>query len=293
MRKSGDSILDRVMDFTPVPIEGQGETATPGVFYHGSPEVNIDAFRTVIENDGFETAGVFFSHSPTMAARFASKHGGGRVYSVSLNSKNPFFVTAHSKWTAQFYPGMGVEELRRAETSLIQAAKSEGWDVVVSAHDLNVFLEIVALRDEVIQRLDADIPPVPNWQQSQAIVDRLTFHLVEGLRGPDYAPDCIPLFASRKEAMARGGKCQRVIAKPIVPVYCERHIWPELKFDVLAEFAAKVDCLVCPRTGDALALDTDCIRPINRQQLKHLKAELRRSKRPANDKEQAAMSGSA
>lgn len=266
------------------------ESATPGVFYHGSPDVNIHEFRTVLEQPGgYSTAGVFFTHSPLLAAKFAARQGSGRIYSVTLDTRNPFF-NEDGSWDRDFREGLSLEEVRQIETQMILETKAAGYDAAVTSRIGSCLIEIIALRDEVVKRLDSDIRRLPEWD-SPRIVDSLTFYQTEGAPGPDFAPDAVRLFGNRRAAEAIGPS-QRVVVKPSRPIYCEADIWPHIPFEALPE-QTEIDCLVDPRGQGALILDPQTIRAINRTQMRHLRAELRRKPMPraAIEQGQVAMRG--
>ncbi|MXO59693.1 hypothetical protein GRI89_09090 [Altererythrobacter salegens] len=96
--------------------------------------------------------------------------------------------------------------------------------------------------------------------------------MVEGLQGPDYAPECAPMFASRKE-VHRIGEPRTALMDATNPTYCERWIWPRMNFDILK--FAQIDCLVDPRDGSALVIDPAKIVPLNRKMLRELRARAR------------------
>lgn len=239
------------------------ESATPGVFYHGSPDVNIREFRAVMERPGgYSTAGVFFTHSPLVAAIFACRKGCGRIYSVSLDTQDPFF-NDNETWERECRKKKNatMEELRQAEAAFLRKIRAAGHDVAVTTFVGRAYLEVVALRDEVVKRLDSDIRRLPEWN-SPRIVDSLTFYQAEGAPAPGFAPDAVRLFGNRRAAEAIGPS-QRVVVKPHRPIYCEADIWPYMPFEALAEQTG-IDCLVDPRGQGALVLDRQTIRAINR-----------------------------
>lgn len=257
-----------------LPTDGAGD------FYHGSPNVNISEFRTRIERpDGYSTAGVFFTHSPIIAAWFASRNGSGRIYSAELVAEKPFFVSAGDEWERRLAARTDRADLRRIETELIRETAANGHDLVVTSYLEDAYLEVIALADEVIRRTDQDIPRLPEWGSSRSL-EALTFYEADGLGGPDYAPNCTRLYGDRRTAAETGRDIRRVVVNPRNPIYCERRVWPQMNFQALAEIT-QIDCLVDPRGGGALVLDPDKIHAVSRVKMRALQAELRRKPRRA------------
>jgi hypothetical protein len=243
------------------------ETKTRGIFFHGSPEVNVAGFKAAAN----VTAGTFFTECPTYAACVVANRSGGmggRIYIAELITQNPFWEDAR-EWI------ISITGDRQADADRCRQRRSDGFDAVVSIEFEGTIFEIIALDDNVVRRRDSDIKKLRDWRSPKAF-EALMFLEVGGLAGPDYAPDSVALFGEPRAAAEAGGSWHRVVVDAINPIYCERDVWPLMDVDVLRY--ADVECLIDPRDGSALVLEPGKIIPLNRAMKRELKARARRGR---------------
>lgn len=239
-------------------------TKTPGLFFHGPPDVNIERFQAQLSSPraSLQTTGAFFTHNPTYAALYVGDRGygcGGRIYSAELVSRNPYYMPP-TYWEAT----KGGD--RNLESRFISDARAKGYDTVITSDYDGTFMEIVVLDDDVVRRRDDDIARVRGWSEGVSI-----FYQAEGAHGPGMAAGYIPLFGSRKEAIAHGCSVRAVAIDAISPLYCEQAIWPYLDFDILRHW--RFGCLVDPRSRCALVNEeSSVLRPVNRRDLRILQS---------------------
>lgn len=254
------------------------QTATPGVFYHGSANVNITAFRSTVERfDGIETCAIFFTQNPAYAARYAagraSQQGwnGGRVYAVDLITRNPFYP-GMEQWLNCVRVAPDVFD-RHIEAELIREAKAAGFDAIVPYRLGNTIHEIIVLDDSVVRPRCLDVGPLIDWLSPQ-VFDLMDFYQSGAAQGPDYAAECVRLFKDRRQASPADYPLRRVKVRPRNPIYCEQAAWPQMSLEVLRDM--EIGVLVDPRDGSALAIDRDTIHTLNRSQARELKARAKR-----------------
>ena len=248
----------------------RGETETPGIYYHGSPDVNIREFRSRIERPNeLGTVGVFFTENPTYAAAYAVRNSngfGGRIYRAEIATDNPFFHDSYS-WVETV-----ASEDRLVERSTCIEMAENGHDAIVSLMLNETVHELIVLDDKVVRRRDADLKGLKPWT-SPSVYEALLFFQVEGLAGPDYAPGCVRLFGKKKYALLEGLP-QRVAVNAVNPVYCEQEAWPKMDFGWLR--LMNITCLVDPRDRSAIVIDPSEIHWVNRDGLRQMKAKARR-----------------
>lgn len=262
-------------------MTGTEPTMTPGFFYHGSAQLNIDEFETHAELDdnGVCLTGAFFTQIPAYAAcyvAFRSEGVGGRVYRAELVTRNPFFADSELWWAALGDDDIGFDAaFRRREQSLISDIAAQGFDCIVRDLNPDQILEAIVLDKSVIRRV-GDTFPVSAFSPLETRASMI-FYTVEGLPGPEYAPDCTLLFNERDRAVRLS--CNRNGVRPasivcMNPTYCDRVTWPEMDFELLR--SKLIDCLIDPNNGDTLVLDRGWIIPFNRSELRKKRARLRK-----------------
>jgi hypothetical protein len=253
----------------PEPSVGTEPTKTPGVFYHGSPIVNIgDAgFENDLRlDDGVvEKAGTFFSQLATYSACYASKRGGGRIYRAEMITRNPFFADAYL-WN------QATNHDRGAERSLISVISEAGHDCIVAGPQGRC--ELIVIDKSVIRSRES--VTVDDFTRAAPSL----FYAADRLQAPDYAAGCQPLFSYRARAIRAA--CRGVVrpmgwTRPISPIFCDRAAWPQLDLHVLSDL--QVDCLVDPASGDALALPRGPFVPLSRTQMRAMVRASARMKR--------------
>lgn len=259
------------------------ETVTDGVFFHGSPAVNVQQFSC--ENsrlelnarfgkkDSVATGAIFFTEFPTDAAGYAARraqhHGGmgGRVYSVNLITRNPY-VSSPQEWHGAVRVGDGFN--RSFEADMMKALKDSGYDSVIPYHAEGRIHEIAIFYDWMVRPVDGSTKRLVPWDSPRRY-EPLTFFRDAARSGPNYAPECVLLSA---EAAPDERAAGRVVIGAECPIYCPEHLWSNFDFAELRDFG--VDCLVDPATGDALVLEPENIKPMCRAQIRGLRRRLNR-----------------
>lgn len=277
-------------------------TATPGMFYHGSPDVNISQFRIGFdcvdrgEKQAFETVGIFFSHNPAYAAHFAAQRigsnggFGGRVYSAQLLTQNPL-VPHQDAWIDEIRSSNpDGSYCRKRESEMIEKAKAEGYDSIISVYSGDTIIEMIVIDPSVIVPSHSSTVRVPDWKPDNAF-DTLTLFQPDSHSAPFYGPEgSVELFKDAKQLAKQGRKGRKVLIDAENPIYCERAAWPEIDFDLMLSDSS--NCLVDPVDRGALLLEPEKIVPLSRKQERITRAELRRNaKRFVFDTGQVALRG--
>lgn len=248
-------------------------TETPGVFYHGSPNVNIEQFRSEgVEKNDVRTSGVFFSQSPTYAAMFAmrgTEGKGGRVYSVELETRHPF--VADPDWWVEHVADPADREV---EAAICDDTRADGFDSIVSLAEDETVLEIIVLVDDAIHSRESTVR-LKDWT-SPTVSDALMFFQPNDPGCPDYAPGCTPLQATNRSTDGKTCVGRKVLVDALNPIYCSQAAWPKMDFDVLRFL--EVDCLIDPDTRGALVLNPAKIVPMNRAMLRDVKSRQRKGR---------------
>lgn len=257
--------------FDPQGDAGLEETRTPGVFYHGSPNVNIRQFQS--QRAGRQ--GVFFTQCPSLAAGTAiGKSSGGRVYPVRLLTQNPFYYGNWDEWATK------IGSNTQAENAICEEKRQAGFDCIISLELDGTIFEAIALVDDIVKRLDEDIAPLRQWKFPEAILT-LAFAPDECLFSPSYAPRSVILRRNEGELVTKNGAA---LINQVYAVYLDQALWELLDYDILQ--ATRVGCLVCPRSGDALVMDPASIVPLTKAQSAQmgLSSQQKRQKRPKRSK---------
>lgn len=264
------------------------QTLTPGVFFHGSPNVNIRSFSVNVDrSERLKTQGVFFTHSPSYSAFYAAHRSamaggiGGRIYSARLQTRNPYFPGP--SWFERIIDKHDPDDWDRAtETEMIIEARAAGYDSIITIYQGDTIFEIIALQDDIIRPLENDVSRLTAWNTPRCL-ETLTMYQVETLDRPAFAKGCVKLVAKRKEAEATGLPFQKVIIDALNPVYCVEAAWRQMNFDLMRY--SQFDCLVDPHGRGALVIDPDRLVPIvNRKHLRLGAASFRQSMRDKTNK---------
>lgn len=234
------------------------ESKTPGLFYHGSPDVDIPAFRTRVDiGKGIQTSGAFFTQNPTYAAAMLGRFGtgrGGRIYEFELVSTNPLVVDTEY-WTS-------IITDREAEAQYCQEAHEAGFDVLVTLHNEGSITEAIALADGVIQRRGYTESGLQPWiPDADGTLGRMLFYRAEveaeqSLDDRSVYVTCSPMTDG----------APRVLVNPVNPVYCEQDTWG--KFDLEFLRFLSIDIVVDPASGNALVTEPATIYTVNRRLLR-------------------------
>jgi hypothetical protein len=250
-------------------VIGDEPTMTPGLYYHGSPRINLAEFASQSDLAAGIRSGIYFSQSPTYAAMYAATRGnlrGGRVYEVELITNSALTLPP------AYWAGNAMDEAH--EESVCSQIAAQGHDCIISEELNGVVLEVIVFSDAVIRnRGQGDVAP-----KIKAKVAAGAFHFVDGLSGE--ADGCCRLFTCGTRALAIGGehsRLQKALLPVLNPLYCSASTWPKLDLDVLRQF--RFDCLVDPANGEALALDAAKVRPMNRADRRATKTKIHKLKR--------------
>lgn len=257
---------------------GAEATMTPGIYYHGSAASNITEFRSQAElaNGPVLRSGIFFTQNPAYAAAYIgrrSKGLGGRVYRVELVTSNAF-VPAPGAWDTAVRGRQGIPA--SFEEALCKEVAARGHDSIISSSQGCMVAEAIIFDRSAIRLLETSTANVPEFKEEGAFTSQV-FYQVDGLSGPDYAPECERVFInhSRASEAAEGRPTRAVWVNALNPTYCHPLAWPNMQFDCLRHFSNQ--CLIDPSTGDALVVEPRIMMPLSRALVRGLRRKQRRS----------------
>jgi hypothetical protein len=250
---------------SPVLAADDEATNTPGVFFHGSPECDLEQFRSQFDVTGAGRRGVYFTHVPYHAMIFAFGRNRefvngkpGRIYTVDLVTRSELAAT-QAFWD-EYWSKPGNEVGRSADELILeQAAIANRHDCIVTGEIDGHIGEIIVVEPSVIRPRTKMGAPLA--EAARAIASGI-FHAVDD--APTFEDGDYPLlFSSRRRAQEAGGTVRQVVVETGVSFYCDSDAWPLLDLEAL-QLDLKIDCLVDPVTGDALSLTTTELKPLNR-----------------------------
>jgi hypothetical protein len=272
-----DALLDASADIDSLPSAvGTEPTATPGVFYHGSPLSTLAALSSQadLSEDGAGALGIYFTQIPTLAAVYSTVtdrridgryYGGcgGRIYAVEIVASNPFEAPE------DYFPDHPRD--REHERELCELALKQGHDCIISSRLNGVIEEIIVLDASIIRQRES-----AGSVKDIATVSKGIFHR-PAQEPDDVAPGSAPLCIHRSRAVAvspAGRQPQATVIDVRNAIYCRADTWPALNLEVLE--GLQVDCLIDPETGDALALNSERLVPLNRDMRRKFQRQQRR-----------------
>lgn len=269
-----NALLEAGRDLASLPAAvGTEPTATPGVFYHGSPLSTLTQIERQADHGGI-AIGTYFTQIPTLAAVYSTvaDHGdegryyggcGGRVYAAEIVASNPFQAPE------DYFPDHPRD--RGHERVLCQRALDQGHDCIISSRDGGLIEEIIVLDASIIRQRER-----AGSVKDIATVSKGIFHRPAQEAG-DVAPGSTALYIHRSRAVAvspAGRQPQASVIDVRNAIYCRADTWPAMNLEVLE--GLQVDCLIDPETGDALALDSERLVPLNRDMRRKFQRQQRR-----------------
>lgn len=217
------------------------ETATPGIWYHGSPHTHLlelksgDAVVGSSPRGPRGKRGIYF----TQSREYAELYGyNGRIYEVELITRNPMTIP-RDNWpkelTAEFFCD-----------NLFPRAEAAGHDCIIAAH-LNELL----LLDESCIRYRSKMAPAPDTR-TPGFFCRGDYHPFDFGPHQVFMPNARRMLAKVYSATRTARSYELITHRPLyVPDLQPPHmLWPLVARATMED----CDCIVSETSGDVIAL---------------------------------------